>query len=98
MDYLEGNKVYVHEFVKNELPGINMAEPQGTYLAWLDCRSAGIPEKQNDFFIKEARVAFNEGSDFGNGGEGFVRLNFGCSRKLLEIALGRVKMFTNSLP
>ena len=97
MDYLEGNKEYVHEFVINELPGINMAEPQGTYLAWLDCRSAGIPEKRNDFFIKEARVAFNEGSDFGKGGEGFVRLNFGCSRKLLETALNRLKKTVGGL-
>jgi cystathionine beta-lyase len=92
MEYLEGNKKYVHDFVNNELPGIDMAEPQGTYLAWLDCRSAGISENPFEFFLKKARVAFNEGGTFGNGGEGFVRLNFGCSRGLLEKALGRVKM------
>jgi len=92
MEYLEGNKNFVYDFVKNELPGIEMAEPEGTYLAWLDCRSADIPENPFEFFLKKARVAFNEGGTFGKGGEGFVRLNFGCSRLLLEKALGRVKM------
>ena len=92
MEYLEGNKNFVYDFVNNELPGIEMAEPEGTYLAWLDCRSADIPENPFEFFLKKARVAFNEGGTFGKGGEGFVRLNFGCSRLLLEKALGRVKM------
>ena len=92
MEYLEENKNYVLNFVNNELPGIEMAEPDGTYLAWLDCRSAGIPENPFEFFLKQARVAFNDGGTFGNGGEGYVRLNFGCSRSLLERALGRVKM------
>ena len=92
MEYLEGNKNFLLNYVNDELPGIKMAEPDGTYLAWLDCRSAGILENPFEFFLKQARVAFNDGGTFGKGGEGFVRLNFGCSRPLLEKALGRVKM------
>ncbi len=64
---------------------------EGTYLAWLDCRQAGIPGKPSDFFLKEARVGMNDGAWFGAGGEGFVRLNFGCPRATLAEALGRME-------
>ena len=68
-----------------------MTSPEGTYLAWLDCREAGIEGNPQKFFLDKARVALNEGSTFGKGGEGFVRLNFGCPRPMLEEALNRMK-------
>jgi len=89
--YLEANRDYLHSFVQSELPGINMAKPEGTYLAWLDCRDAGIDGKPDKFFQDIAKVAMNDGDWFGKGGEGFVRLNFGCPRSLLEEGLSRIK-------
>jgi cystathionine beta-lyase len=68
-----------------------MAKPEGTYLAWLDCRQAAIQGNPYEFFLKEARVALNDGVTFGPGGEGFVRLNFGCARSLLLQALQQMK-------
>jgi cystathionine beta-lyase len=68
-----------------------MAAPEGTYLAWLDCRGAGIPGNPHRFFLERARVAVNDGAVFGLGGEGFVRLNFGCPRSTLVEALERMK-------
>ena len=65
--------------------------PEGTYLAWLDCREAGIAGRACEFFLEKARVALNEGEAFGRGGEGFVRLNFGCPRAMLEEALLRMQ-------
>jgi cystathionine beta-lyase len=102
MAYLEGNRNYVHRYVIEELPGISMARPEGTYLAWLDCRESGIPgdgiqsdagirNDAQEFFLKQARVALNKGTDFGAGGEGFVRLNFGCPRAVLDEGLSRMK-------
>ena len=69
------------------------ARLEGTYLAWLDCRQAGLPADvpPGKFFLDEAKVALNEGSTFGRGGEGFVRLNFGCPRAILEEALERMR-------
>jgi cystathionine beta-lyase len=64
---------------------------EATYLAWLDCRDAGLGENPFKFFIKEARVALNDGRTFGRGGEGFVRLNFGCPRATLEQALEQMR-------
>jgi cystathionine beta-lyase len=40
--------------------------------------------------LREARVALNPGADFGPGGEGFVRLNFGCPRRQLKEGLDRI--------
>ena len=68
-----------------------MAKPEGTYLAWLDCREAGIDGNPYEYFLQKARVAVNDGKAFGSGGEGFVRLNFGCPRSMLEEALLRME-------
>jgi cystathionine beta-lyase len=90
--YLEANRDFVAEFVRAKLPGVSMAAPEATYLAWLDCREAALPD--NDpytFFLERARVALNDGKAFGRGGEGFVRLNFGCPRSILIEALERMR-------
>ena len=89
--YLEANRNYLYEYVEKELPGISMVKPEGTYLAWLDCREAGIDGNPCKFFLDKARVALNDGVTFGKGGEGFVRLNFGCPRSMLTEALQRMK-------
>ena len=93
--YLQSNRDYLHKTANNDLPGIDMYLPEGTYLAWLDCRQAGIQGNPYKFFLEKARVAFNDGAIFGKGGEGFVRLNFGCSRQLLEESLARMKKALN---
>ncbi|HET7088282.1 MAG TPA: PatB family C-S lyase [Anaerolineae bacterium] len=89
--YLEGNRDRLYGYVQSELPGITMARPEATYLAWLDCRQAGIGGNPYEFFLQKARVALADGAMFGPGGEGFLRLNFGCSRALLAEALERMK-------
>lgn len=89
--YLEANRDFLLQYVAEHLPGISINKPEGTYLGWLDCRRAGIPGNPHEFFLREARVALNDGADFGRGGEGFVRLNFGCPRSTLVEALNRMK-------
>ena len=91
LHYLEANRDFVLEYVAAHLPGIAVGKPEGTYLAWLDCRQAGIPGNPHEFFLQKARVAVNDGAAFGRGGEGFVRLNFGCPRTTLVVALERMK-------
>jgi cystathionine beta-lyase len=93
--YLTGNRDFLVEFVQSELGGIGTTVPDATYLAWLDCtalvKSGKISGTPQEFFLKQAKVALNEGKEFGTGGEGFVRLNFGCPRALLVEALTRMK-------
>ncbi len=67
-----------------------MTRMEATYLAWIDCRDSGISGRPFDFFLKEAKVALNDGVEFGRGGEGFVRLNFACPRKTLTEAIDRM--------
>jgi cystathionine beta-lyase len=88
--YLEANRDFLYDFVRAELPGVRMAKPESTYLAWLDCREAQL-ENPFQFFLNNAKVALNDGVSYGPGGQGFVRLNFGCPRSLLEEALLRMK-------
>ncbi len=94
--YLEANLDYLVQAV-DALPGVSMARPEGTHLGWLDCRQAGIPGNPHRFFLQEAKVAVNDGSTFGKGGEGFVRLNFGCPRATLVEALDRIQSALSTL-
>ena len=89
--YLEGNRDYLLKYVEERLPSIDMVRPEGTYLAWLDCRGSAIPGSPYAFFLKEARVALTDGAVFGQAGEGFARLNFGCPRSMLAEALERME-------
>jgi cystathionine beta-lyase len=95
--YLEANRDVVVAYVRQHMPGVSVVAPEGTYLAWLDCRDAGIPGNAHEFFLREALVAVNDGATFGPGGEGFVRLNFGCPRALLEEGLGQMRVALNAL-
>lgn len=87
--YLEDNRDFLAREVSSRLPGVRMGIPEATYLAWLDCGDTGLTDPYT-FFLEQARVALNDGKAFGPGGEGFVRLNFGCPRPLLAEGLSRM--------
>lgn len=95
--YLKANRDYAIDYLHTYMPQIRVAKPEGTYLAWLDCRNAGIDGVPREFFLERAKVALNDGAEFGRGGEGFCRLNFGCPRSLLEEGLGRMRRAMESL-
>lgn len=88
--YLEANRDVVFDAV-NEIPGLSMTRPEGTYLAWIDCKAAGLVQEPHKFFLEKARVGLNAGAQFGPGGEEYVRLNFGCPRATLVAALERMR-------
>jgi cysteine-S-conjugate beta-lyase len=90
--YLADNRDFLVEQVRTRLPGVVVAPPEATYLAWLDCRGAApAADDPYTFFLERARVALSDGSAFGPGGAGFVRLNFGCPRTLLAQGLERMR-------
>ncbi|MCL6517580.1 MalY/PatB family protein [Alicyclobacillus sp.] len=90
--YLEGNLDLLQSFVAERMPELVVHRPEGTYLAWVDCRGLGIadPQALQAFWLTEARVAFDQGYIFGPGGEGFVRINVGCPRAQLVECLERM--------
>ncbi len=91
LEYIKGNfDVLRRAFPKEEK--ISLIEPEGTYLAWIDCRQA-LPEENDleEYFLKNAKVRVHNGAIFGNGGEGFIRVNTACPRVLLIEAADRMK-------
>ncbi|NLD74305.1 MAG: pyridoxal phosphate-dependent aminotransferase [Chloroflexi bacterium] len=96
--YLQANRDHLAGAVAEALPGVSMAVPEGTYLGWLDCRAIDLPGGPGEFFLREAKVALGDGAGFGPGGEGFVRLNYGCCRGLLDDALARMARALEVVP
>ena len=85
--YLEANRDVVAEFVDAHLPGVRMYKPEGTYLAWLDCRDVPIPGGDPyTFFLDQARVGLNNGANFGKPGEG--KSPVGCRLNRLHDVIG----------
>jgi len=91
LEYLTVNRAIVVDYLRREMPQLSVHAPEATYLAWIDCRGAGIPGSPYQFFLDRARVGLSDGATFGTGGEGFVRLNFGCPRSTLLEALTRMR-------
>ncbi len=84
LDYLDGNRRLLGELLAERLPEVRYTPPEGTYLAWLDCRRLGLPAATADFFTEAAGVVLVDGARCGATGAGFVRLNFATTRALLE--------------
>lgn len=92
MKYVEGNIAFTKEYVEKNIPGVTMAEHEGTYLVWLDFRQLGMSrEELEDVIVHKARLWLNDGAIFGESGAGFQRVNVACPRKILEEALERMK-------
>ena len=91
LDYLKGNVDLACAFLADQVPELRVDRPEGTYLLWLDCRALGLGDAQlKEFFIREARVGMNPGSSFGDAGSGYMRLNIGTRRAVVEQALERI--------
>ena len=90
--YVQANIDYVEAYLQENLPAIQAMRPQASYLVWLDCRKLGLSQKALvDFFVSGARLALNDGAMFGKEGEGFMRMNVGCPRSILEQAMKQLK-------
>ena len=110
LDGLAGNRDLLARLLADQLPEITYRPPQGTYLAWLDCRPLGLHDPAAPgapgivselagparFFLDHARVALSSGHVFGAGGAGHVRLNFATSQAVLSEAIARMARAVDS--
>lgn len=101
---LDQNRALLGSLLAEHLPQVRWTPPQGTYLAWLDCRELGLHHADGDggpgivselagparFFLDESKVALSSGHVFGAGGGGHVRLNFATSQAILTEAVTRM--------
>lgn len=85
LNYLRSNLTTVEQAI-HRMPALSMAPVEATYLAWIDMRASGV--KHPSAFFEDAGVGLQDGIEFD--APGFVRLNFGCPRSLLEKALNRM--------
>jgi len=91
LDYVENNIDFVVSQLPRLIPMIKAVRPDASFLVWLDCRelkNVGIEDIPG--FFTDAGLALNDGAMFGPGGEGFMRLNAGCSKAILEQALEKL--------
>ncbi|MBX0329062.1 PatB family C-S lyase [Oscillochloris sp. ZM17-4] len=89
--YLTENRDTLVRYIAEHMPQLHTTVPNATYLAWIDCREAGIEGAPGTFFLDQAKVALSDGAAFGENGNGFVRLNFACPRPMLLDGLGRMR-------
>ena len=86
LGYLKNNRNYLINEI-NKIKGIQVFAPEGTFLAWLDCSELMLGSSPAEFFLMNAKIAFNDGATFGDGYSNFVRMNFGCSLQMLRKAI-----------
>ena len=91
LSYLEESRQILQKAFPTDFP-ISLIQPEGTYLAWLDCRKTELTStKLYDIFLNKARVWLHKGDTFGKSGNGFMRLNFACPHSVLCEAIDRIK-------
>ncbi len=91
LEYLRGNHDYLVKAI-NAIPGLSMKPLEATYLAWIDVHALQLDDPQA--FFEQAGVGLSAGAQFGD--KNYLRLNFGCSRQLLEKAVGRMAKAVNT--
>lgn len=90
--YVIENVNFVDEYLKKSIPQIKVYRPQASFLVWLDCRELKLAQPELvQLFEDKAGLALNDGTMFGKEGEGFMRLNIGCPRSILNQALESLK-------
>lgn len=88
--YIKNNIEYLVVRLK-EVELVSPVIPEATYMVWLDCRRMKMSGHElNDFFINKAGVGLSEGSMFGPGGEGFMRINLACNHDTLRKAMDNI--------
>lgn len=90
VEYIEDNFKYVDNYLKTNLSKIKLIKAQGTYLAWLDCRSLELNEKELEDILVRNGLWFNQGYTFFTGGTGFIRVNLATQRYWVEKAMTRL--------
>lgn len=92
IEYLRSTRDWLVEELPKRIPGLITSKPDSTYLLWLDFRNTAIGDIEHPaaWLIQHARVAFNEGVTFGEGGAHQARMNFATSPEILEEAIDRV--------
>lgn len=95
---MEDNIDFVIEYINKNIPEIKIVKPEATYLLWLDFRGLNkTPDEINESLLNVGKIILNDGRPYGEGGEGYFRLNVGCPRSIVEDGLDRIKKSIEAL-
>lgn len=96
--YLEANRDFMVDYVNKNIPKVKILKPDGTYIAWLDFNELGMNDEELEkFALEKIKIGFKYGYTFGNGGQGFQRINFATPRSVLLDGLQRIERAVKSL-
>lgn len=96
--YMRENLDYIRNYLVAHIPAIKLVEPEGTYLAWLDCSGLGLSKEELDnLFIHKAKLWLDSGSIFGAVGEQFQRVVLACPKAIVVQAMDQLKQAVDSL-
>ncbi|MFV0328314.1 MAG: MalY/PatB family protein [Dysgonomonas sp.] len=91
-DYIWKNITFVDEYLKVNIPQIKAMIPEASFLIWLDCTELNLSQKDLvSLFVDDAKLALNDGTMFGHGGEGYMRMNIGTPLANIQKALDNLK-------
>ena len=98
ISHIDANLDLLEAYVSEHIPPLKVIRPEGTYLAWVDCRALGLAgDALHSLMMDKAKIYLDRGDVFGPEGEGFMRFNVACSRSILEQALSRVRREVDQL-
>lgn len=90
--YLGNNVDFALDYLRQELPDVQVCRPEGSFLLWLDFNPTGISHEEcGERLLKRGKIGLNDGLTFGEEGRGFRRMNIGCPRSVLEDGLKRIR-------
>lgn len=90
--YLDENMKVTAEFISEHLPALKPMKADATYLLWIDCRELGLSDEEiKEKLLEKGKLGLEPGTKYGEGGEGFVRMNLACPRETLNEGLERLK-------
>ena len=96
-EYLKGSAEIVRKFVEEKMPKVKVTTHEGTFLMWLDMTCFGkTSDELTEIFAKEYGLAIGNGAHYGKQAEGYMRLNIGCARGILQKGLDQMaKMYAD---
>jgi cystathionine beta-lyase len=98
LDHIDHNIDFAQDYCRKMIPEIIPVQPEATYMIWFDCRKFGMTGKElQKFFVNKAGVGMNEGSTFGPGGEGFMRMNLATTHQTVMKAMEQIEQAVSSL-
>jgi cystathionine beta-lyase len=97
--YLQNNLDFLKDYLRNNIPKVQLVEPEGSFLVWLDFSELNMDAKELESFLaQKARIALNSGYWFGRQGAGYARMTIACPQSMLQKGLSRLEQAINDLP